>query len=229
MLLKGLQKTTLLDYPERVACTVFTGGCNLRCPFCHNASLVLSPAELPELSEKSFFEFLSKRRGILDGVCVTGGEPLLQPDIVPFLLRIRSLGFSVKLDTNGSLPQRLSEALEAGAVDYVAMDIKNSKEKYVRTVGVTQNTDVFEQSIRLIMSCGLPYEFRTTVVKELHDKRDILAIAQSIEGAERYYLQSFKPSDDLISQGLSAHSEDVLREMLELVRPYVGVCGIRGI
>ena len=136
MIIKGLQKTTLLDFPGKVACTVFTGGCNFRCPFCHNASLVLSPAELPDLSEEEFFDFLTKRRGILDGVCITGGEPLLQKDIIPFLERIRALGFGIKLDTNGYNPEKLIEIVNEGLCDYVAMDIKNSPDMYPKTVGV---------------------------------------------------------------------------------------------
>ena len=229
MIIKGLQNTTLLDFPGRVACTVFTGGCNLRCPFCHNASLVLSPADTPDISEEQFFSFLSKRKGILDGVCVTGGEPLLQKDIVPFLERIHSLGFAVKLDTNGSFPERLAEIVSLGLVDYIAMDIKNADNKYALTAGIKEYTDSFSQSIDIIMNCGVPYEFRTTVVKELHTNEDILNIAKRISGAERYYLQAFKDSGDLIDASFSAHSEEAMRDMLNTVRPYVRECGLRGI
>ena len=228
MIIKGLQKTTLLDFPGTVACTVFTGGCNFRCPFCHNASLVLTHTEIPEIPNEEFFDFLTKRQGILDGVCITGGEPLLQNDIIPFLEQIHDLGFKIKLDTNGSFPERLRQIVERGLVDYIAMDIKNCREKYDITSGShTSNKNAFE-SITYIMSCGVPYEFRTTVVKELHTNDDILSIAQSIEGADKYFLQVFEDSDKVIERGFSAHDELTMKEMLEIVKPYVKVCAIRG-
>lgn len=228
MKIKGLQKTTLLDFPEKVACTVFTGGCNFRCPFCHNASLVLAPTEVTDISEQEFFSFLDRRRGILDGVCVTGGEPLLQQDIIPFLEHIHSLGFSIKLDTNGWYYDKLKNIISLGLIDYVAMDIKNTREKYALTAGIPSVSEDVFRSIDLIMSCGLPYEFRTTVVRELHTMEDIRDIAVSIKGASQYYLQCFKDSGDLIGTGYSAHSEDTMRSMLEIIRPYVGKCALRG-
>lgn len=228
MKIKGLQKTTLLDFPEKVACTVFTGGCNFRCPFCHNASLVLAPTEVTDISEQEFFSFLDRRRGILDGVCVTGGEPLLQQDIIPFLERIHSLGLAVKLDTNGWYYNKLKDIISLGLIDYVAMDIKNTREKYALTAGIPAVSEDVFRSIDLIMSCGLPYEFRTTVVRELHTMEDIRDIALSIKGASQYYLQCFKDSGDLIGTGYSAHSEDTMRSMLEIIRPYVGKCALRG-
>lgn len=229
MHIKGLQKTTLLDFPGKVACTVFTGGCNFRCPFCHNASLVLSPNEVTDISEEEFFSFLSKRKGILDGVCITGGEPLLQNDIIPFIERIHSMGFAVKLDTNGSFYERLKEIISLKIVDYVAMDIKNSKEKYSETAGIKDTCENIFKSIELIMNSGIDYEFRTTVVKELHSEEDILSIAKSISGAKRYFLQNFRDTDETIVSGYTEHSEEALRKMLEAVRPYVLDCGIRGI
>lgn len=229
MIIKGLQKTTLLDFPGKVACTVFTGGCNFRCPFCHNASLVLSPAELPDLSEEEFFDFLTKRRGILDGVCITGGEPLLQKDIIPFLERIRALGFGIKLDTNGSFPEKLRQIVDAGLVDYIAMDIKNCREKYDISAGTDSYTDSVFESIEYIMSYGIPYEFRTTVVKELHTSEDILNIAKSIKGANGYFLQTFEDSGELIGSGFSAHDPTTMKEMLELVKPYVKNSALRGV
>ena len=228
MIIKGLQKTTLLDFPGKVACTVFTGGCNFRCPFCHNASLVLRPNDTGEIDVEEFFEFLRKRKGILDGVCITGGEPLLQKDIVPFLERIHSMGFAIKIDTNGSFPQKLSEIIDKGLVDHIAMDIKNAPEKYALTAGTKALPDGVTQSIHLIMNSGVSYEFRTTVVKGLHDEKDIESIAKLIHGAEKYYLQLFKDSGDLIDDGYSAHDEDTMKRMLELVRPHVKVCGLRG-
>ncbi len=228
MQIKGLQKTTLLDFPGKVACTVFTGGCNFRCPFCHNASLVLRAQENDSIDQQELFNFLNKRKGILDGVCVTGGEPLLQKDIIPFLERIHSMGFSVKLDTNGAFPHRLSEIISLGLIDYIAMDIKNSPEKYAITSGVDAYPNGVTDSIKIIMNSGIPYEFRTTVVRELHTKQDIETIAKMIEGADGYFLQLFKDSGDLIDNSYSPHDEDTMRRMLEIIRPYVKVCGLRG-
>ena len=179
MKLGGLQKMTLLDFPGRVACTVFTVGCNFRCPFCHNSSLVLSPA-LPELSQDDFFAFLKKRQGLLDGVAITGGEPLLHPDMPEFLEKIRALGYAVKLDTNGAFPDRLQKILEAGLADYVAMDVKNSREKYELTVGVAGILPRVEQSMALLREGKIPFEFRTTLVKGLHDISQTEAMAKQI-------------------------------------------------
>ena len=227
MQIKGLQKTTLLDYPGQVACTVFTGGCNFRCPFCHNASLVLAPNAVDSIPENEFFAFLSKRKGILDGVCVTGGEPLLQNDIIPFLERIRSMGFKIKLDTNGSFPQRLEEIISLGLVDHIAMDIKNSPEKYGITSGASCLDQVLE-SIQLIMESGISYEFRTTVVRELHEIEDIEEIGKLISGAEQYFLQAFKDSDELIGEGFSAYSDEEMEQLLSVVLKYVPSARIRG-
>ena len=229
MIIKGLQKTTLLDFPSKVACTVFTGGCNFRCPFCHNASLVLTPKDVPEIPEEEFFAFLQKRHGVLEGVCITGGEPLLQNDIIPFIERIHSMGFAVKLDTNGSFPDKLRDIIERGIIDYVAMDVKNCRDKYALTAGFNGDVDKIFQSIEYIMSCGIPYEFRTTVVKELHTVSDIEKLAREISGARAYYLQGFVDSDDLIGQNYTAHTEDIMRQMLAAATPHVKVCQLRGI
>ena len=228
MLIKGLQKTTLLDYPEKVACTVFTGGCNFRCPFCHNASLVkLSDDDL--ISEDEFFSFLARRTSILDGVCVTGGEPLLQRDIAEFLGRIKALGFSVKLDTNGSYPDKLAELIRSGLIDYVAMDIKNSKKKYSLTCGVNIDINKIEESISILANSDIGYEFRTTVVRELHEPSDIEDISKWISNAPKYFLQSFKDSGDILSEGLSAYSDDELREILSLARLHIPTTQLRGV
>ena len=229
MQIKGLQKTTLLDYPGKVACTLFTGGCNFRCPFCHNASLVLSPNDVTDISEEEFFKFLKKRVGVLDGVCITGGEPLLQHDIIPFMEKIHALGFAIKLDTNGSHPKLLREIVELGLVDHIAMDIKNSLPKYSLTSGTNIKIDDIKESIDFIMSCGVSYEFRTTIVKELHTIDDMMAIGKLISGAENYYLQSFKDSGDLICPEYSAHSEETMHDMLSAVKPYVKNAELRGI
>ena len=174
MKISGFQKTTLLDYPGKVACTVFLNGCNFRCPFCHNADLVIPESETGIFTENEIFEYLKKRKGILDGVCITGGEPLLNKEISEFMKRIKEMGLLVKLDTNGSFPERLEEIIRAGVVDYVAMDIKNSFEKYSETSGLS-NKDLtnIKRSIDLIMEGKTDYEFRTTVVREFHTVEDI--------------------------------------------------------
>ena len=225
----GLQKFTLLDYPGKVACTVFTGGCNLRCPFCHNASLVINAPEDEIISETDFFAFLEKRRGALDGVCISGGEPLLQPGLADFLLRIREYGYSIKLDTNGCFPGRLREIVAQGLVDYVAMDIKSSPEHYAEASGM-QNFDfsMVAESIRFLMAGTVDYEFRTTVVRGLHDTATLRDAAQAIQGAKRYFLQKFVDSGNLIGKDLSAFSEDEMRTFLTVVSPFVKTAALRG-
>ncbi len=229
MILKGLQKTTLLDFPGKVACTVFTGGCNFRCPFCHNASLVISPDFSDIIPEDEFFSFLNKRRGILDGVCITGGEPLMHKDIENFMIKIRDIGLSVKLDTNGSFPDRLKSILDSGLVDYVAMDIKNTPEKYSEICGIEVNIENIERSISMLVCGTVPFEFRTTVVRELHTPQDIEAIAKWISGAPHYFLQSFTDSGDIISSGLSAYTPEEMKQILALAREHIPSAELRGI
>lgn len=229
MKIKGLQKTTLLDFPSKVACTVFTGGCNFRCPFCHNASLVLRPDESNGVDTEEFFSFISKRKGILDGVCITGGEPLLQPDIIPFIERIRSIGLLVKLDTNGSFPEKLAEILDRGLVDYVAIDVKNSSARYAETCGLPVFPENVLKSIELLMSGGIDYEFRTTVVDELHSVGDIEDIAKLIKGAKRYFLQNFTDSGDVLESGFSSCPIDKMNEMLAVARKYIPNTELRGV
>ena len=230
MIIKGFAKLTLLDYPGKVACTVFTGGCNFKCPFCHNASLAVRASELPNIHEEEVFSLLRKRKGILDGVCVSGGEPLLMPDLGDFLGRIKEMGYSVKLDTNGYLPERLSAVIDLGLVDMVAMDIKNSPEKYPLTAGVPglDMAPIFE-SADILMRGNIPYEFRTTVVKELHNAEDLERIGEWIKGARAYYLQSFADSGDIIENGLSAHSKETLEQFLAIVQKYVSNSHLRGV
>ena len=215
MILKGLQKTTLLDFPGKLACTVFTGGCNFRCPFCHNASLVTRPADVEEISLESFFSYISKRSGLLDGVCITGGEPLLNKDIDDFIKRIRELGLLIKLDTNGAFPERLEYLLDNGLVDYVAMDIKNSPEKYAMTAGIAEDFDIslLQKSIDIIIDKAPDYEFRTTVVRELHDENDIRSITHWLEDTRRYFLQKYVDSGDILCSGYSAYDD---AEMIRL-------------
>ena len=230
MKIQGLQKLTLLDYPEKVACTVFFAGCNFRCPFCHNASLVTHISEEPEMTEEAFFTFLKKRQGILDGVCITGGEPLLQPDIEDFIRKIKELGYAVKLDTNGSFPTKLKTLVEKGLVDYVAMDIKNSREAYGITAGV-EKIDIasVEKSVAYLKEGKVPYEFRTTVVKNLHTKEELQRIGQWIAGAEKYFLQNFVDSGDLIGKNTRGCSEEEMKEFLQVVRKYIPNALLRGI
>lgn len=199
MLIYGLQKLSLLDFPEKLAATIFTGGCNLRCPFCHNASLVTHLPNDGRIPEVEVLGFLETRRGKLDGVCITGGEPLLQEGLEDFILKVREKGFLVKLDTNGCYPERLAAILARGIVDYVAMDVKNSFEKYPETVGIPgfDPTPVFE-SIRLLLDGSTPFEFRTTLVKPLHTEEDMDSIGAAVRGTKRYFLQSFEDSGDLV-------------------------------
>ncbi len=227
MRLGGLMKMTLLDFPGHIACTVFTLGCDLRCPFCHNATLVTHPEE--GLTVDALFSFLEKRQGILDGVCVTGGEPLLHKDLPDLLRRIRALGYAVKLDTNGAHPEVLRGVVSAGLVDYVAMDIKNRPEKYAETVGLPAMPAGVRESAAYLLSGAVPYEFRTTVVEELHEPSDFEAIGKWIAGAERYFLQRFTDSGDLIGEGMSAPSVEKMEACLAAVRPYVPNAALRGV
>ncbi len=219
MHLLGLQRLTLLDYPGRLACTVFTGGCNLRCPFCHNASLVLNSGE--RISEEEFFDFLESRRARLDGVCVSGGEPTLQADLVDFISKIKSLGFLVKLDTNGTRPEVIKALLAEGLLDYIAMDIKNSKARYAETVGIPSfDIAVIEKSVELIRKSGIPHEFRTTVALELHTADDIRAIGEWLVGAERYYLQKYRDEGDILTPGLTPPTSEEMEILLAAAREF---------
>ncbi|MDO4554677.1 MAG: anaerobic ribonucleoside-triphosphate reductase activating protein [Lachnospiraceae bacterium] len=218
MRIGGLQKLTLLDYPGLTACTIFLSGCNLRCPYCHNGLLVVPGKLSRAVSETELFAFLKKRQGLLDGVCVTGGEPLLSDEILPFLFRIKQLGYQVKLDTNGTNPARLKEVIREGLADYVAMDIKNSKERYPITVGREDfSIKPVEQSVDILREGKVEYEFRTTVVKGLHDRESIGAIGDWISGAQRYFLQNFRESEDLIAElsGIRIPMGSFKREELE--------------
>lgn len=229
MLIKGLQKLTLLDYPGKMACTVFTAGCNFRCPFCHNASLV-TDIDDDRISEEEFFGFLSKRQGVIEGVAITGGEPTLQPDLKDFLKKIKDMGYSIKLDTNGYRPQVLKDVVNNGLVDYVAMDIKNSKEKYALTCGLdSMDMAKIEESIEFLMNGKVDYEFRTTVVRELHNEDDIQDIVSWIKGAKRYYLQGFTDSGDLIGTGYSGYDKNTLQKLLNIAKNHFETVELRGI
>ena len=229
MLIHGLQKMTLLDYPQHIACTVFLGGCDFRCPYCHNFELV-DGSMPPIMDDEEFFAFLGKRQGLLDGVAITGGEPLLNKNLSDFIRRIRELGFAVKLDTNGNHPKELKALLDEGLIDYVAMDIKNSLERYGETIGIKGfDTSGIEDSIKIIMGSNTDYEFRTTVVKELHDEASFDAIGKMISGAKRYYLQAFVERDTVPDKNLSSPDPKDMEIYLETVRKYVPNAELRGI
>lgn len=230
MRIQGFQKLTLLDYPGKTACTVFTGGCNWRCPFCHNALLVTDIDPSAAIAEEEVFAYLQKRQGLLDGVCITGGEPLLQPDLPAFIAKIKERGYAVKLDTNGSLPTRLKELVAAGLVDYVAMDVKNSRAKYPATVGIPDyDIAPVEDSIAFLLTGRVECEFRTTVVREHHTPQDIEAVAAWIQGAPRYYLQNFVDSGHLIGEGLHPVATEVLENMRQTAAKWVTNTNIRGV
>lgn len=230
MYINGFQKLTILDYPGKVACIVFTPGCNFRCPFCHNAALVTHIDKDTYIDEEEVLSYLKKRQGILDGVVITGGEPLLQDGIEEFIGKIKDLGYAIKLDTNGSFPEKLISLVEKGLVDYVAMDIKNSKAKYMATIGVN-NIDMasIEKSVDFLLQNKVDYEFRTTIVDGFHTVDDIQDIVVWIKGAHKYFLQNFVDSGDLIEAGLSPVSVDMLKEMKKKATEFVPCVEIRGI
>lgn len=227
MKIAGLQKLTLLDYPQKPACTVFLGGCNFRCPFCHNWEL-LDGAFPAAMDEAELMRFLQARRGMLDGVCVTGGEPLMSDDVLPLLEKLREMGYAVKIDTNGSYPARLERILSAGLVDYVAMDIKNSPEKYALTAGGFSDMEKIRESVSLLMQGKADYEFRTTVVDELHCEDDFHAMGKLLHGADKWFLQPFRDRDTVPFDGFHAPSEEKLRAYLSVMRNYVNNAEIRG-
>ena len=226
MKISGIQKLTLLDFPGQVACTVFTPGCNLRCPFCHNASLVFSCTD--EIGEESVLAFLQKRVGILDGVCITGGEPLLQKDIADFLRKVRSLGYLVKLDTNGTFPDRLQPLLDEKLVDYVAMDIKAAPDNYDNATGVVTDLEKVRRSVELLKGRGIDHEFRTTTVKGIHTAADFEAISQWLSGEEKFFIQQYKIADDMIGEPFESFTKEELEAFAAIVRKTVKNVSVRG-
>ena len=229
MLINGLQKMTLLDFPGKVACTVFLAGCDFRCPYCHNYELVTGNEQV-YMTDDEFFSFLRGRVHLLDGVAITGGEPLMRKYLPGFIAKIRDLGFLVKLDTNGYHPDRLKELLDERLIDYIAMDIKNSPEKYQLTAGIKDpDLSLIKKSISHIMESGVDYEFRTTVVKEFHSPSDFEAIGQLIVGAKRYYLQQFVDRDTVPDRHLTSPSTDEMSNYLGTVQKYVANAKLRGV
>ena len=225
----GLQKTTLLDFPGHVAATVFLGGCNFRCPFCHNSGL-LGPDAESVFTEKDILDFLKKRAGILEGVCITGGEPTLDADLVLFIRKVRELGYLIKLDTNGSRPQVIKALVFKGLLDYVAMDIKAGKENYPAASGVN-GLDIkrIEESVDFLLSGEVPYEFRTTVVKGIHSTEDFQDIGRWLNGPSPYYLQNFVDSDQVLCPGYGEFSPEELKGFLEILKPFLPNTKLRGI
>ncbi len=230
MQFSGFQKLTLLDFPGHVAATLFTAGCNFRCPFCHNAALVTHIDNQNCFTDEYILDYLKKRIGILDGICITGGEPLLHKDLPEFIKKVKGLGYLVKLDTNGSYPDALEELINSGNIDYVAMDIKNSKEKYALTAECSeQDLENIEKSIALLMQNKIDFEFRTTVVNEYHTVEDIKSIARWIKGAEKYFLQNFTDSGDLIKDGLNPTSRETLDLMRSAASEFISNTNLRGV
>lgn len=230
MRILGLQKLSLLDFPGKVAATVFTGGCDLRCPFCHNAPLVLPGRGASALDAGAVLDFLASRRGLLDGMVLSGGEPLLQPDAADFLAEVKAMGFAVKLDTNGCHPDALADILDRRLADYVAMDIKNSLEKYPWTVGVPGfDTAPVERSARLLMEGPADYEFRTTLVRPFHEVGDMETIGRWLRGARRYYLQAFVDSGDLVGGGCVPFTPEEMEGFLQAARPFFQSAALRGL
>ncbi len=229
MELFGLEKLSLVDFDGYVSATVFTGGCNFRCPFCHNSPLVLDYKNLGTILESEVLKYLNKRKNILEGVCITGGEPTLCPDLPVFIEKVKSIGYKVKLDTNGTNPVMVKSLYESGLVDYFAMDIKNDKEHYSSIVGINNyDTKKVEKTVEYFLSLGKNYEFRTTLIKEFHNKSSILGIANWIKGANKYFLQKFKNSESCIKSHLSAVEGKVALEFRDILREYIPNTHLRG-
>ncbi len=229
MRIGGLQKLTLLDYPGKVACTVFLSGCNLRCPYCHNPGLVLpEQSEGSEIPEAEVLPFLERRKGKLDGVCITGGEPTLQPELPEFLEKLRRLGYAVKLDTNGTNPDMLEALAQEGLLDYAAMDIKNSPDRYAETCGGVDLLGPVKRSAALLMAGAVDYEFRTTVCAPLHTPEEMAGIGRWLKGAKRYFLQPFVDSGELVGSGMKPLTKEEIEALRDSVLPDIPSTQIRG-
>ncbi len=230
MIFHGFQKMTMLDFPGYVACTVFTPGCNFRCPFCHNSLLVTRMNDNEIYTEADILSYLKKRQGVIDGICISGGEPLMHDDIFDFVRKVKDLGFLVKIDTNGSYPDKLSKLIESGNIDYVAMDIKNSPDRYAETVAIPGfDFEPVRKSVKLLLEGKINYEFRTTVVKEFHTPQDMVFIGELIKGADRYFLQHFIESEGNIQQGLTPLCKEEMENLRQIAAEYVKNAELRGI
>ncbi len=229
MIICGFEKFSMVDYEGYIACTVFSGGCNFRCPFCHNAPLVIGDISAQEIGEKDVLDYLLKRKGLVDGVVVSGGEPTLQKDLKEFIIKVRDMGYKVKLDTNGTNPLVIRQLIDEGLIDYVAMDIKNCKEKYPLTIGTERvNIADIEESVELLKSTNIDTEFRTTLIKEMHTDEDMRKIASWINGGKSYYMQHYKDNDGCIAHGFSEVSKNDVERYKKYFEGKVEKIGIRG-
>lgn len=230
MKIYGLNKTTLLDYPGKVAATIFLGGCNFRCPFCQNSSLVLNPSAQPEIPVKEVLSFLKKRKGILDGVCITGGEPTLSPDLPELLQEIRTLGYPIKLDTNGTHPALLKTFTEQNLIQMTAVDIKACPDNYPALCGLVHpELDAVKETVEFLKNGTLDYEFRTTVIRELHSEKDFIEIGQWLTGAKAYYLQAYRDSEEVLQPGFSSYTRKELEHFREILKRTIPLVELRGI
>jgi len=235
----GIQKFTLLDYPDKTACTLFVIGCNFCCPYCHNASLIALDSGERAINASDVLDYLKTRKGLLDGVCISGGEPMFcdpgneisrYNELEDFIYEVKSMGFLIKLDTNGSYPRILEKVIAAGNIDYIAMDIKNTPEKYAKTIGVPDyDISPVQESIDLLQKYPIPHEFRTTVVREFHTKSDLLAIALWISGAKYFFLQKFIGSDNVLQSGLSGYSDTEMTDFLIEIKKIIPDAEMRGV
>lgn len=229
MIIHGFEKFSLVDYDKKISCTVFTAGCNFRCPFCHNSSLVLGADGKDGIEEGIVFEYLTKRRGLVDAVCISGGEPTLQKGLEDFIKKVKDLNYLVKLDTNGLKPDVIERLIENKLVDYVAMDVKNCKQKYAFTAGIPfLDISAISQSVELLKSGRVESEFRTTLIHEFHTIDDMKKIAEWLSGAKRYYMQKYKDSEDCIEHGFHCVDEETALEYKKLFANRIGCVGLRG-
>ena len=230
MVFHGFQKMTMLDFPGYVACTVFTPGCNFRCPFCHNSLLVTRMNDSEIYTEEDILSYLRKRQGVIDGICISGGEPLMHDDIFDFVKKVKELGFLVKIDTNGSYPEKLEKLIDSGNIDYVAMDIKNCPDRYGETVAIPDfDFEPVRNSVQILLQNKIQYEFRTTVVKEFHTPQDMVKIGELIHCAERYFIQHFIESEGNIQQGLTPLIKEEMENLRLSVSRFVKNAELRGI
>lgn len=229
MIIHGLEKLSLVDFDGHVAATVFTGNCNFRCGFCHNSALVLSADSLPVIPEEEILSYLEKRKGILDGLCITGGEPTLNKDLPQFIEKVKKLGYPVKLDTNGTSPETVITLAENGLCDYFAVDIKNDRENYAKTIGFDKyDLSKIEKTVAFLLKGTVPYEFRTTLIAEYHDEENIQRIGDWICGAQKYFMQKFKDGENCISRDFTEVPLEKARKFKEIISPKVGFCDLRG-